>query len=127
VCENGYGKRTDVDEYRLQGRGGQGIINIRTTERNGMVVTVKVVRDSDELMMITTNGMVVRTAVNELRTIGRATQGVRVIGLRAGDKLVSCARVVVEEGGNGAAKATGADTAAGPDEADESTETEVED
>ena len=98
VCENGYGKRTDAEEYRLQGRGGQGIINIRTTKRNGKVVSMKVVRDSDELMMITSNGMIVRTGVSELRTIGRATQGVRVIALRPGDKLVGFARVVGDDG-----------------------------
>jgi len=94
VCENGYGKRTAGEEYRIQHRGGMGIINIRTTERNGKVVSMKVVSDDDELMMITSNGMIVRTAVSELRTIGRATQGVRVIALRQGDKLVSVARVV---------------------------------
>ena len=97
VCENGYGKRTATDEYRLQGRGGQGIINIRTTDRNGKVVGMMIVRDSDELMMITSNGMIVRTGVNELRSIGRATQGVRVIALRPGDKLVSMAHVIGED------------------------------
>ncbi len=97
VCENGYGKRTEAGEYRLQHRGGSGIINIRTTERNGKVVAMRAVRDNDELMMITQNGMVVRTAVSELRTIGRATQGVRVIALRPGDKLVDMAHVVAEE------------------------------
>ncbi|NQU75969.1 MAG: DNA gyrase subunit A [Planctomycetes bacterium] len=99
VCENGHGKRTSAEEYRLQGRGGQGVINIRTSERNGKVVSMKVVRDNDELMMITSNGMIVRTAVSGLRSIGRATQGVRVIALRKGDKLVGFARVIGEENG----------------------------
>ncbi|RPI58000.1 MAG: DNA gyrase subunit A, partial [Planctomycetaceae bacterium] len=97
VCENGHGKRTSFDEYRLQGRGGTGIINIRTTERNGKVVGMKSIRDADELMMITSNGMIVRTGVNEMRTIGRATQGVKVISLKPGDKLVAVARVIAED------------------------------
>ncbi len=101
VCENGYGKRTSFEEYRIQGRGGYGIINIKTTERNGKVVAMKSIRDADELMLITQNGMVVRTGVNEMRTIGRATQGVKVIGLKPGDKLVAVARVVTEDNSQG--------------------------
>jgi len=97
VCERGYGKRTSFEEYRMQSRGGKGVINIRTTGRNGSVVAVKSVRDSDELMLITVGGMVVRIAVAEIRTIGRATQGVRLIGLRSGDRLVSVARVASDE------------------------------
>ena len=97
VCENGYGKRTNFDEYRTQGRGGGGIINIRTTERNGKVVALKSIRDADELMMITQNGKIIRTGASGMRTIGRATQGVRVISLKPGDKLVSVARVVTED------------------------------
>jgi DNA gyrase subunit A len=93
VCDKGYGKRTSFDEYRVQSRGGYGVINIRTTQRNGKVVGMKSIRDADELMLITTQGMIVRTAVSELRTIGRATQGVRVITLKSNDKLVSVARV----------------------------------
>jgi len=94
VCEHGYGKRTKADQYRIQGRGGQGVINIRTSERNGKVVSMKAVRDNDELMLITINGTIMRTAVKEIRTIGRATQGVRVISLREGDQLVGVARVM---------------------------------
>ncbi|MCE5277444.1 MAG: DNA gyrase subunit A [Planctomycetaceae bacterium] len=101
VCENGYGKRTDFDEYRIQGRGGSGIINIKTTDRNGKVVAMKSIRDNDELMLITSGGMIVRTAVSELRSIGRATQGVRVIALKAGEKLVSVAQVVGEDSAQG--------------------------
>ena len=100
VCERGYGKRTSFEEYRVQSRGGSGIINIRTTGRNGKVVGVKNVRDSDELMLMTEGGMVVRIGVGEIRTIGRATQGVRLIGLKAGDSVISVARVAAE--GNGA-------------------------
>ncbi len=97
VCEYGYGKRTSFDEYRTQGRGGYGIINIRATDRNGKVVAMRAIRDADEMMLITEGGMIVRTGVDELRTIGRATQGVRVIALKPGDKLISVARVISED------------------------------
>ncbi len=98
ACEHGYGKRTRVEEYRLTHRGGKGVINIRTTDRNGAVVSVKPVTDNDELMMITHNGQVVRIGVTgELREMGRATQGVRLIRLDEGDILVNVARVAPEE------------------------------
>jgi DNA gyrase subunit A len=98
LCENGFGKRTVFDEYRTQGRGGSGIINIRATKRNGRVVAMKTVTDSDELMMITYQGMIVRIGVEGIRTIGRATQGVRMITLKPDDTLVAVARVVSEDG-----------------------------
>ena len=98
ACEHGYGKRTRVEEYRLTHRGGKGVINIRTTDRNGAVVSVKPVTDNDELMMITHNGQVVRIGVTgELREMGRATQGVRLIRLDEGDILVNVARVAPED------------------------------
>jgi DNA gyrase subunit A len=98
ACENGYGKRTPVEEYRLTRRGAKGVINIKTTDRNGPVVGVKPVRDGDELMMITKGGQVVRIGVTgELREMGRNTQGVRLLRLDEKDKLVSVARVVPEE------------------------------
>jgi DNA gyrase subunit A len=97
VCENGYGKRTLVEEYRVQGRGGQGLIDIRTSERNGKVVNLLAVRDIDEVMMITKDGQIVRTKAGEISVIGRATQGVRCIALNEGDKLVSVARIPNEE------------------------------
>lgn len=101
ACENGYGKRTPVEEYRLTRRGAKGVINIKTTERNGPVVGVKPVRDGDELMMITKGGQVVRIGVTgELREMGRNTQGVRLLKLDASDKLVAVARVVPEEEGD---------------------------
>ena len=101
ACEHGYGKRTRVEEYRLTHRGGKGVINIRTTDRNGPVVSVKPVTDNDELMMITRNGQVVRIGVTgELREMGRATQGVRLIRLDEGDILVNVARVAPEDKDN---------------------------
>jgi DNA gyrase subunit A len=98
ACQNGYGKRTPVEDYRLTNRGTKGVINIKTTDRNGPVVGVKAVRDGDELMMITKGGQVVRIGItDQLREMGRNTQGVRLIRLEANDMLVSVARVVPEE------------------------------
>ncbi len=97
VCEKGYGKRTSLDDYRSQNRGGIGLINIKTTARNGKVVTLKAVQNKDELMMITANGMIIRTGLEEIRSIGRNTQGVRLINLKAGDKLVAAEKISSEE------------------------------
>jgi DNA gyrase subunit A len=96
VCENGYGKRTNLDDYRPQSRAGIGLINIKTTKRNGKVVALKAVRDNDELMMITANGIIIRTGLEEVRSIGRNTQGVRLIKLSPGDKLVAAEKIVSE-------------------------------
>ena len=97
LCARGYGKRTALTEYRSQGRGGQGLISIKTSERNGPVVSVKAVRIDDEVMLITSGSMIVRSPVRGISRIGRATQGVRVINLKDGDQLVSVARVPNEE------------------------------
>jgi DNA gyrase subunit A len=95
VCEMGYGKRTELEGYRVQSRGGKGLINIKTTKRNGNVVTIKAVHDDDELMMITANGMIVRTGLEEVRSIGRNTAGVRMISLKLADRLVAAERLIV--------------------------------
>jgi DNA gyrase subunit A len=97
VCAHGYGKRTAFKEYRLQKRGGLGIINIRASARNGEVIGLLDVLDSDELMLITTGGNVICLPVSDIRTIGRNTQGVRLIRLGEEDRLASVARVVQEE------------------------------
>ncbi|MBN2315855.1 MAG: DNA gyrase subunit A [Sedimentisphaerales bacterium] len=97
VCENGYGKRTSLEDYRPQGRGGMGLINIKTSERNGKVVALKAVRSQDDLMMITAQGMIIRTGLDEIRSIGRNTQGVRLINLKPGDSLVAAAKIISEE------------------------------
>ncbi|MFA5865754.1 MAG: DNA gyrase subunit A [Phycisphaerae bacterium] len=97
VCEFGYGKRTPVEEYRKQSRGGIGVINIKTSDRNGRVVAVKTVRDEDELMLISMKGIVIRFPLKGIRPIGRNTQGVRMIKLDEGDTLVAVARVVPDE------------------------------
>jgi DNA gyrase subunit A len=98
VCENGYGKRTNLEDYRSQSRGGIGLINIKTTDRNGKVVALKAVSGDDELMMITANGIIIRTGLEQLRAIGRNTQGVRLIRLDTGDKLVAMERLAADHG-----------------------------
>ncbi|HOT49929.1 MAG TPA: DNA gyrase subunit A [Candidatus Hydrogenedentes bacterium] len=97
VTENGYGKRTEVGEYRLQHRGGSGIINIKTSERNGNVVGMLTVDDRDEIVLVSTDGVVIRTAVKDLRTIGRNTQGVKVMSPNPGAKVSAVARAFAEE------------------------------
>ena len=93
---NGIGKRTPFDEYRLQSRGGKGIITMKLTEKTGHVVGALTVRDSDEMMLITTNGIMVRTRVADIRETGRNTQGVKLINLEANDHLQAIARVIGE-------------------------------
>jgi DNA gyrase subunit A len=93
VSEHGYGKRTLLDEYRLQSRGGKGLINIKTAGRNGRVVGVKFLRGDEEVMLITEKGMIIRFNTADISTIGRNTQGVRLINLEEGDHLVSVARL----------------------------------
>ena len=100
VCENGYGKRTGLENYRSQSRGGVGLKNIKTTTRNGKVVALNAVQNKDDLMMITANGMIIRTGLDQIRSIGRNTQGVRLIKLKAGDKLVAAEKIVSEDAGN---------------------------
>ena len=97
VTEKGMGKRTDVDAYRLQKRGGYGVINIKTSEKTGQVVSIKGVSDDEQLMLITRKGVVNRQRVDEIRTIGRATQGVRLMNLDEGDRVVDVARFISED------------------------------
>jgi DNA gyrase subunit A len=106
VTEQGYGKRTQLDEYRVQSRGGLGIINIQTSERNGQVVGMAQVHDDDELMLITQQGKILRMASRGIRTIGRSTQGVRLIDIEGDDRAVSIARLAEQddETANGAAE-----------------------
>jgi len=122
VCENGFGKRTEFAEYRSKGRGGIGVINIKTTERNGKVVGLMTVRDEDDLMMITAQGKVIRTAVSQMRAIGRNTQGVTLINCDEGDRLVAIGRVMEKDQGE---EDTAAIEPPEPDEADEPDATDV--
>jgi DNA gyrase subunit A len=104
VTENGYGKRTEEAEYRIQGRGGKGIIDIKTTERNGKVVSVAQAKDTDEVMLVTNGGMLIRIKVHDISVIGRNTQGVRLISLEsAGEKVSSISKLPEsgEENGDG--------------------------
>jgi len=112
ATENGYGKRTSIAEYTRHGRGTKGMIAIQQSERNGKVVAATLVRPSDEIMLITDKGVLVRTRVSEVRELGRATQGVTLIALDDGSKLSGLQRIVENdangdageavEGGNGA-------------------------
>ena len=97
VTENGYGKRTQVGEYRLQHRGGSGIINIKTSDRNGNVVSMMTVDDGDELVLVATDGIVIRTSIKDIRTIGRNTQGVRIMKPQEGAVVSAVAKAVAEE------------------------------
>jgi DNA gyrase subunit A len=97
VTEKGYGKRTELDEYRIQSRGGLGIINIQTSERNGKVIGVRQVTDEDELMVITQQGKTLRMHAKDIRTIGRATQGVTIIDTEGDDRAVSVARLAEKD------------------------------
>jgi len=97
VTRNGYGKRTPLEEYRLQTRGGKGLINIKTSERNGPVVGVNFLRGEQQVMLITEKGMIIRLNTADISTIGRNTQGVRLIQLEEGDHLVSVARLAERE------------------------------
>jgi len=103
VTQNGYGKRTPLEDYRVQKRGGMGIITIRTSARNGPVIGVAQVRDDDEVMLITDGGKVLRCRVSGISTMGRATQGVTLMDLAEGEKLVAVARLAEsdEAGGGG--------------------------
>jgi DNA gyrase subunit A len=94
VTENGFGKRTRTEEYRVQGRGGKGILTIKTTQRNGLVVYACQVTDPDELMIITEQGKIIRLKVADISVIGRNTQGVKLIDLAEGEKVVAVAKVI---------------------------------
>jgi len=120
VAENGLGKRTPISEYRLQKRGGFGVINLKVSDKTGEVVTVRAVSEDEQLMFITRNGVVNRQRVAEIRVIGRATQGVRLVNLDDGDVVMDVARVIIdEENGD---DVEGTDTPAGEDTASSAAE-----
>ncbi len=97
VAEHGLGKRTPISEYRLQKRGGFGVINLKVSEKTGQVVAVRAVSEDEQLMFITRNGVVNRQRVEEIRVIGRATQGVKLVNLDEGDVVMDVARVIMDE------------------------------
>ena len=97
VTEKGYGKRSDIDEYRITNRGGKGVKTVNITEKTGDLIALKAVSDNHDLMIITQSGTVLRCPVSNLRVMGRATQGVRIINLRENDVIASVACVEVTE------------------------------
>ena len=97
MAEGGYGKRTEVAEYRLQSRGGKGIITMKTTDKTGRVIGVQQVTEEDQLMLITNAGKIIRLRIKDIRVIGRNTQGVRLIELEEGERVVSLARLAEKE------------------------------
>jgi DNA gyrase subunit A len=97
AAEGGYGKRTEMDEYRLQSRGGKGIITMKTTDKTGRVIGVQLVTADDQLMMITNTGKIIRLRIKDIRVIGRNTQGVRLIELEEGERVVSVARLAEKD------------------------------
>ena len=97
VSENGYGKRSKLDDYRITNRGGKGVKTISITEKTGTLVSVKNVSDSDDLMIINRSGIAIRMEVDSLRVMGRATQGVRLINLREGDTIAAVAKVLKDD------------------------------
>ena len=107
VAENGYGKRTDIAEYRVQARGGKGIITMKATDRTGRVIGVQQVTDDDNLMLVTSIGKILRLRVADIRVIGRNTQGVRLIDIEEGERVVSLARLAEQEDDDDARSTSG--------------------
>ncbi len=105
VTENGFGKRSRIEDYRLTDRGGQGVVNVRISKRNGQCVAIKAVRNQDELMVMSQGGKVIRLRLKQVTVQGRATQGVRLIQLDENDRVVDVATIAVgdDESGNGSA------------------------
>jgi DNA gyrase subunit A len=97
VSENGYGKKSKLEDYRVTNRGGKGVKTINITSKTGSLIAIKNVTDNDDLMIINRSGILIRMAVADLRVMGRATQGVRLINIKEGDAIASVARVEIEE------------------------------
>jgi DNA gyrase subunit A len=97
ATENGFAKRSHIEEYRLQSRGGKGVINIKASAKIGDAKGAILVQDSDEVMCITQKGILIRTKIKDIRSSGRSTQGVKIINLESADKLSTIARIVPEE------------------------------
>ena len=97
VSENGYGKRSKLEDYRITNRGGKGVKTISITEKTGTLVSLKNVSDGDDLMIINKSGIAIRMEVNTLRVMGRATQGVRLINIKDNDSIAAVAKVVLDD------------------------------
>jgi DNA gyrase subunit A len=108
VAENGYGKRSSLDEYRITNRGGKGVKTLNITEKTGKLISINAVTDADDLMIINKSGLTIRMAVEDLRVMGRATQGVKLINIKGNDSIAAVTKVmkddvvevVVDEDGN---------------------------
>src|SRR5438067_10267911 len=99
ISENGYGKRTPLQDYRLTARGGKGVINMKTTPRTGKVVDVLAVKEDSDLMIITKDGKIIRLEAGEIRQAGRSTQGVRLVRMEEGDRVAAAGVIPEGEGG----------------------------
>ncbi|MAJ82839.1 MAG: DNA gyrase subunit A, partial [Flavobacteriaceae bacterium] len=97
VSENGYGKRSSLEDYRITNRGGKGVKTISITEKTGSLVSIKNVSDGDDLMIINKSGIAIRMEVSDLRVMGRATQGVKLINIKDSDSIAAVAKVVLDE------------------------------
>ena len=105
VTEKGFGKRSDINDYRITKRGGKGVYTVKTSDKSGKLIAMMEVVDGDELVIISTQGMVIRQSVKDIRIMGRVTQGVRVIRLNEADSIADIAKVVPEDDSNGAGTA----------------------
>ena len=108
LSENGYGKRTDLEEYRTTNRGGKGVKTINITEKTGKLISIQAVTDDNDIMIINRSGITIRTEVSQIRVAGRATQGVRIINLREGDAIASVTAVPASDDVDDDAAAEGA-------------------
>ena len=124
ISARGYGKRTTLDEYRLQSRGGKGIIAQKTTAKTGPIVAIKGVLEQNDLMVSTINGIMIRMDIASISRLGRNTQGVRIIKLRDGDSIADVTKIIVEEDQDG--EGTSHEGAADPDAAND-TPSSIED
>jgi DNA gyrase subunit A len=97
VTQNGYGKRTSIDEYPVQKRGGKGVISIKTTPRNGLVVSILLVEEVNDLMLMTSSGKIIRMPIHGISVISRNTQGVKVMGMDVDERVVGAARLAEKE------------------------------
>src|SRR5690606_23405641 len=97
VSEKGYGKRSSIEDYRITNRGGKGVTTLNITEKTGKLIAIQSVTDNDDLMIINKSGVTIRTGVKEMRVMGRATQGVRLINLKKNDEIAAVAKVAMED------------------------------
>jgi DNA gyrase subunit A len=101
IAENGFGKRTPVEFYRLTSRGGKGVINMKTTHKTGRVVAILSVREDTDLAIVSQNGKIIRIESSTIRQVGRSTQGVKLVTLEEGDRVAAASVIPESEGGNG--------------------------